>query len=83
MAIDLFLQENPLALVLFKGSTKSRNRLYRMRLRKYYTEIAPHVELFGMVNGKSFSFEEDVPVDFDSFLVKSNLEKNTKICVII
>ncbi|MCQ9328730.1 DUF6934 family protein [Pelistega suis] len=74
IAIEHFLQKNPNALVLFRGSTKSRTRLYRMRLRKYYAEITAHIALFGIIEGKSYCFSESVNLDFDSFLVKSKGE---------
>lgn len=45
-----------------------------MRLRKYYTEIASQVELLGVIDGKCYGFNENVNLDFDSFLVKSKGE---------
>ncbi len=74
LIIKHFLENNPKAFIFFKGNTKSRTRLYRMRLRKYYPEISQYVEVFGIVNDELFKLDESVYLDFDSFLIKYRKE---------
>jgi hypothetical protein len=49
-------------------STKSRTRLYRMGISKYYDEIEKDFYLFGMWNGEWKEFEMEI--DYTAFLVK-------------
>ena len=45
------------AWVYATGSTKSRTRLYRMGISKYYDEIEKDFYLFGMWNGKNLKWK--------------------------
>jgi hypothetical protein len=56
------------AWVYATGSTKSRTRLYRMGISKYYDEIEKDFYLFGMWNGEWKEFEMEI--DYTAFLVK-------------
>jgi hypothetical protein len=56
------------AWVYATGSTKSRTRLYRMGISKYYVEIVKDFYLFGMWNGEWKEFEMEI--DYTAFLVK-------------
>ena len=56
------------AWVYVTGSTKSRTRLYRMGISKYYDEIEKDFYLFGMWNGEWKEFEMEI--DYTAFLVK-------------
>jgi hypothetical protein len=58
------------AWVYATGSTKSRTRLYRMGISKYYDEIEKDFYLFGMWNGEWKEFEMEI--DYTAFLVKEN-----------
>ena len=57
----------PKALVVAKGSTHSRTRLYRMGITNHWKEISVDFEIFGLKNGKWELFEERR--DYEAFLI--------------
>ncbi|WP_052119499.1 DUF6934 family protein [Gallibacterium genomosp. 1] len=69
-AAELFLENNPSALIFFEGSTKSRTRLYRKMLNKYYTEISEKFTIWGIHNNKITPFISSNTSNFEAFLVK-------------
>ena len=42
------------------GSTKSRTRLYRMGISKYFDEVKQDFQVFGMLDGEWQEFEKEV-----------------------
>ena len=59
------------ALVYVTGSTKSRTRLYRMGVTKYFDEAINDFEIFGEINNKWEEFRKDV--EYEGFIVKRKL----------
>ena len=66
--IDSFLNQTPDAGVVFKGSTPSRTRLYRLTIAKRLNEFKTKFRLFGFHKDHWISFYPDH--DFTSFLVR-------------
>jgi len=56
------------ALVYATGSTKSRTRLYRMGITKYFEEGKRDFEIYGEIIDSWEEFKRDV--DYEAFLVK-------------
>ena len=50
------------------GSTKSRTRLYRMGISKYFDDVIQDFYIFGMLDGEWSPFEKGK--DYSAFLVK-------------
>jgi hypothetical protein len=50
------------------GSTKSRTRLYRMGISKYFDELKQDFHAFGMLDGEWQEFEKEV--DYTAFVVR-------------
>jgi hypothetical protein len=50
------------------GSTKSRTRLYRMGISKYFDEVKQDFQVFGMLDGEWQEFEKEI--DYTAFVVK-------------
>ena len=50
------------------GSTKSRTRLYRMGISKYFDEVKMDLEVYGMLDGEWQEFEKGI--DYTAFLVR-------------
>jgi len=50
------------------GSTKSRTRLYRMGITKYFEEVKEDFLIFGLKEGEWENFEKDV--EYTAFLVR-------------
>jgi hypothetical protein len=50
------------------GSTKSRTRLYRMGISKYFDEVKQDFQVFGMLDGEWQEFEKEV--DYTAFVVR-------------
>jgi len=67
-AIYVFTQNQNDAWVYATGSTKSRTRLYRMGISKYYDEAKQDFHLFGLRLGEWEDFEKGI--DYSAFLVK-------------
>ena len=67
-AIYAFTEYHPGTWIYATGSTKARNRLYRMGIAKYYDEAKQDFIIFGFRNGEWVDFEKDV--DYSAFIVK-------------
>lgn len=63
-----FTNKNPNAWIYATGSTRSRNRLYRMGISKFLEEAKTDFEILGRLNDEWEFFVKDV--DYDAFLVK-------------
>ena len=50
------------------GSTKSRTRLYRMGISKYFDEVKQDFLVFGMLDGEWQEFKKEV--DYTAFVVR-------------
>lgn len=61
-----FTDKHPDASVLATGSTKSRTRLYRMGISKYFAEIQKDYLIYGLRNEDWESFEKDI--EYEAFL---------------
>ncbi len=62
----MFFDEYPLAYVYTTGSTKARNRLYRMGITKYLIEMNKEFYLYGQIGDEFVKFQ--IGEDYDGFL---------------
>ena len=67
-ALYAFCDKYPDAFVYASGSTRSRTRLYRMGITKYYAEIEPDFFLYGQVGDEFPEFR--IGTDYDGFLAQ-------------
>ncbi len=67
-----FTDKHPDAWVYATGSTKSRTRLYRMGLTKYFEEIQEDFDLYGQREGEWEFFEKGV--EYQAFLAQRKSE---------
>ncbi len=65
-AVYVFFDEYPLAYVYATGSTKARNRLYRMGITKYLIEMNKDFYLYGQIGDEFVEFQ--IGEDYDGFL---------------
>ena len=63
-----FTDKHPEAWIYSTGSTKSRMRLYRMGITKYFSEVKNDFEIYGEINDGWEFFKNGI--DYDGFLVK-------------
>jgi hypothetical protein len=63
-----FLQDHPKAIILARGSTKSRTRLYQMGIARLWDQISLLFEIQGNINSVWQPFQKGV--NFDAFLLK-------------
>lgn len=63
-----FTHKNPESWIYASGSTKSRTRLYRMGIAKFFEEANNDFEIYGQINDEWESFRSNV--DYEAFLVK-------------
>ena len=56
------------AWVYATGSTKSRTRLYRMGINKYYDEVRKDFNVFGLKDGEWEEFKNEI--EYTAFIVK-------------
>lgn len=56
------------ALILMKGNTEVRTRLYQMAINTYYDEIKQDFSIFGLLDGEPNTFEKNV--NYTGFLIK-------------
>jgi hypothetical protein len=68
-----FTEKYPDAWIFATGSTKSRNRLYRIGITKYLLEIKHDFQLFGLRNDEWIKFETEI--EFEAFLIQRNNSK--------
>jgi hypothetical protein len=50
------------------GSTKSRTRLYRMGITKYFDEVNQDFEIYGLLEGEWEEFKKDI--EYTAFVVR-------------
>ncbi len=67
-AVFAFTDKYKDAWVYVTGSSKSRTRLYRMGITKYYEEIKHEFTIFGLRNGQWESFEK--LIDYSAFVAR-------------
>lgn len=67
-SVYAFTQNQNDAWVYATGSTKSRTRLYRMGISKYFEEVKHDFHVFGLRSGEWEEFEKEI--DYTAFLVK-------------
>lgn len=69
-----FMEKFPDAIVLATGSTKARNRLYRIGISKHLEEISNDFKVYGLISGGSWKLFER-QTDYEAFLVmkKNNI----------
>lgn len=63
-----FTDKHPDAYVLATGRTKSRTRLYRMGITKYFDEIKKDYNIYGLRNEEWENFEKEI--EYEAFLAK-------------
>jgi hypothetical protein len=68
-----FTEKYPNARIFATGTTKSRNRLYRIGITKYLLEIRHDFQVFGLLEGDWVEFE--IGIEYEAFLVQ---RKNIK-----
>ncbi len=66
-AVYVFLEIYPNAYVYATGSTKARNRLYRIGITKYLIEMKKDFYLYGQIKEDFYEFERGK--NYDGFLV--------------
>lgn len=66
-----FTDKNPDAWVYATGSTKSRTRLYRMGIAKYYSLVKKDFEVYGETGDDWDVFKKSK--EYDGFLVKRKI----------
>ncbi len=67
-AVYAFTEKNKNVWVYATGSSKSRTRLYRRGITKYFDEVKKDFLVFGLFDGEWQSFKKDV--DYTAFVVK-------------
>ena len=67
-AVFSFTEVEKDAWVYATGSTKSRTRLYRMGINKYYNEVRKDFNVFGLKDGEWEEFEKEI--EYTAFVVK-------------
>jgi hypothetical protein len=63
-----FTDKHPDAFVLATGSTRSRTRLYRMGISKYFEEIQKDYAIYGLSSEEWVLFEKGI--EYEAFLAK-------------
>lgn len=76
LAVENFLLEHPNSVIPFRGSSKSRTRLYRMHLNKFYEEISSQFMIFSAYNGEIRGFESGV--NAQAFFIKNHSNRSAK-----
>lgn len=71
-ALYVFFDKYPNVYVYATGSTKSRTRLYRMGISKFYQEMKRDFYLYGQSENKFVPFE--LGVEYDGFLAQRKVK---------
>ena len=66
-AVIDFFKLRPLGFIMIMGTTKSRVRLYQIKIALFWTEIRAHYEVLGKYQGKWAPFEKGV--NYEEFVV--------------
>ena len=67
-AVFAFTDFHKEAWVYATGSTKSRTRLYRIGISKYFDDVKQDFHVFGMLDAEWYEFEKEI--DYTAFLVR-------------
>jgi hypothetical protein len=67
-----FTDKNPNAWVYLTGSTKSRTRLYRMGISKFFKELDQDFDVYGQLDDGWVEYKNGI--DFEGFLVKRKIK---------
>jgi len=67
-AVYSFTEEENKAWVYATGSTKSRTRLYRMGITKYFDEVKQDFLVFGLRDGEWEEFTKEI--EYTAFVVR-------------
>lgn len=67
-AVYSFTNKEANAWVYATGSTKSRTRLSRMGITKYFDEVNQDFEIYGLLEGEWVEFEKDI--EYTAFVVR-------------
>jgi hypothetical protein len=65
-AIDFF-KERPFGIIMIIGTTKSRVRLYQIKISIFWAEIKTHYEVLGKYQGRWAPFEKGI--NYEEFVV--------------
>lgn len=65
-----FLERNPQKTVIFTGSSSSRNRLYRIIIAKFYSELKDKFQIQGFIDDEIIPFE--LNKNFTGFLISKH-----------
>lgn len=71
-AVYAFFDKHPDAFVYASGSTRSRTRLYRMGITKFYDDMKLDFYLFGQIGDNFTKFE--IGVEYDGFLAQRKFD---------
>jgi hypothetical protein len=63
-----FLDDNPMAMVFFEGSTPQRTQFYQWIINRYYDDMVEIIEIYGVSNGESEPFQKTKV--YESFLIQ-------------
>jgi hypothetical protein len=63
-----FMKDHPQAIILARGSTRSRTRLYQMGIARIWDQISLLFEIQGNINSAWQPFQKGI--NFDAFLLK-------------
>jgi hypothetical protein len=66
-----FLERNSQKTVIFTGSSSSRNRLYRIIIAKFYSELKDKFQIQGFIDDEITPFE--LNKNFTGFLISKNI----------
>ena len=63
-----FLDDNPIALVFFEGSTPQRTQFYQWIINRYHNEIIETLKIYGVNDGEPELFQKSKT--YESFLIQ-------------
>ena len=66
--VNVYLEQHPNHLLIFKGSDERRQRLYRIVIERELVNILPKFTIFGFYDGELMPFESNKESDY--FLIK-------------
>lgn len=68
--IHMFFDKHPKAQVYLSGSTKSRTRLYRIAINKYYELFSSRFEIMGELETDFERFIKNKEYTYEGYLIK-------------
>ena len=69
--IGAFARRYPDRLIVFRGGTDSRTRLYRMAIGMHFNELIRVYEIMGIAGGKLVAFEKEG--EYEGFLIRRKI----------